>query len=154
MSLIRTGPARNMAGLSYVEVLVATLLIVTALVPAMEALQPGIAGAGIHKALTEDHYQLVGRLEAVLAEPIADLDDAATAAGDPTVPTSYSDVFSYSDGRQITRNVYLSRYDADNADGDDDPFTGTDPDLLWVRVEIAGSAVSIEALASAYGPGW
>ena len=153
MSMIPTGQARRVAGLTYVEVLVATLLIVTALVPAMEALQPGIAGAGIHKTLAEDHYQLVGRLEAVLAEPFADLDDAATAAGDRSVPTSYSDVFTYPDGREITRNVFLSRYDADNADADDNPFTGTDPDLLWVRVEIAGYALSIEGLASAYGPG-
>lgn len=154
MSLVGTGQARSMAGLTYVEVLVATLLIVTALVPAMEALQPGIAGAGIHRTLAEDHYQLVGRLEAILAEPFPDLDDAATASGDPTVPTAYSDVLSYPDGRQITRNVFLSRYDADNADADDDPFTGTDPDLLWVRVEISQSSLSVEALASAYGPEW
>jgi len=140
----------KMAGLTYVEVLVATLLIVTTLVPALEALQPGIAGTGIHETLSEDHYQLIARLEEVLAEPFADLDNAETAAGNSTTPTSYSDVFTYQAGRQITRNVFLSRYDGDNADTDNDPFTGTDDGFLWVRVEIAGTVLSMEALTSAY----
>jgi hypothetical protein len=139
-----------MAGLTYVEVLIATLLIVTTLVPALEALQPGIAASGIHETLSEDHYQLIARLEEVLAEPFVDLDDAATAAGNPTTATVYSDVFTYQAGRQITRNVFLSRYDGDNADTDNDPFTGTDEGFLWVRVEIAGSVFSMETLTSAY----
>lgn len=140
----------NMAGLTYVEVLIATVLIVTTLVPALEALQPGIAGTGIHETLVEDHYQLTARLEEVLAEPFADLDAAATAAGNANTPTSYSDVFSYPDGRQVIRNVFLSRYDGDNADTDNDSFTGTDDGLLWLRVELAGSAFSVETLTSAY----
>jgi hypothetical protein len=49
--------------------------------------------------------------------------------------------------------VFLSRYDGDNADGDGDPFTGTDGDLIWVRVEIPGTTLDIEALTSAYGTG-
>jgi len=143
-------PYRNMVGITYVEVLIATVLIVITLVPALEALQPGIAGSGIHETQTEDHYRLVAKLEEVLAESFADLDDAATAAGNATTPTTYSDSVTYPDGRQITRNVFLSRYDGDNVDADNDPFTGTDDDLLWVRVEIAGSALGVETLTSAY----
>lgn len=140
----------KMAGITYMEVLIATLLIVITLVPALEALQPGIAGTGIHETLAEDYYQLTARLEEVLAEPFANLDDAATVAGNSTTPTTYSDVVTYPDGRQITHNVFLSRYDGDNADTDNDPFTGTDEGLLWVRVEIAGSMLSMETLASEY----
>ena len=135
-----------MTGFSYVEVLIAVVLIVVALVPALDALIPGVAGSGIHETLAEDHYQLTGRLEQVLVEPYGQLNSAANAAGSPTTPTTYSDVFTYPNGRQITRNVFLSRYDADNADADNDPFTGTDDGLLWVRVAIAGTGMVIESL--------
>ena len=142
-------PAR-MAGLSYIEVLISILLIVVTLVPAMQALYPAVAGAGTNESRVEDHYQLAGRLEELLAESFADLDAAATAAGGETTPTSYSDTVTYADGRQITRNVFLSRYDADNADTDNNPFTGTEDSLLWMRVEIAGSADGLETLLSVY----
>ena len=142
----RTG----MAGLSYVEVLVAVSLIVIALVPALDALIPGVAGSGIHENIAEDQYQLTGRLEQLLTEPFGQLNSAANAAGGPTTATSYSDVHTYASGRQITRNVFIARYDGDNADGDDDPFTGTDDGLLWVQVAIAGTGLSIESLVSEY----
>lgn len=138
------------AGFAYIEVLIATLLIVVTLLPAIEALYPAVAGAGIHGSHVEDHYQLTGRMEELLAEPFADLDAAATAAGNETAPTTYSDTVTHADGRQITRNVFLSRYDADNADTDNDPFTGTEDDLLWIRVEIAGRADGLETLFSVY----
>lgn len=153
---VRSSPAkypshrRQMTGFSYVEVLVAVSLIVIALVPALDALIPGMAGSGIHETTAEDYYQLSGKLEQVLVEPFGQLNSAAVAAGSPTTPTSYSDVFTYAGGRQITRNVFLSRYDGDNADADDDPFTGTDDGLLWIRVTIAGSGASIESLVSEY----
>lgn len=136
----------KVAGFSYVEVLIAISLIAITLVPAMEALQPGIAGSAIHEIIAEDHYQLTGRFEQVLAEPFADLDSAAAAAGNATTPTAYSDVFSYPDGRQISRNVFISRYDGDNADADNDPFTGTDAGLLWLQITIAGTGLRFESL--------
>ena len=146
---MRTAPT-HMAGFSYVEVLIAVVLIVVTLVPAMDALLPGVAGSGIHESLAEDHYQLTGRLEQVLVEPYGQLNSAAVAAGSPTTPTTYSDLFTYPNGRQISRNVFIARYDADNADADDDPFTGTDDGLLWVRIAIAGTGSSIESLVSEY----
>ena len=42
--------------------------------------------------------------------------------------------------------VYLWRYDGDNADADNDPFTGIDPELLWMKVEIENSPLSFETL--------
>ena len=47
--------------------------------------------------------------------------------------------------------MYLSRYDADNADGNGDFFdAGVDEGLLWVRVEIEGTSQAIEGLTSQY----
>ena len=144
------GKCHKMVGLSYVEVLVATALIALALVPAMEALQPGIEGSGIHETFAEDHYLLSAKMEEVLAEPFDALDSAAAAAGDQSTPTSYSDIVNASDGRQVSRQVFLSPYDGDNADSDNDPFTGTDAGLLWVRVDIENTAHTIETLTNAY----
>lgn len=140
--------AAGMAGIAYVEILVAIVLIMVALVPAMEALRPAVVGAGIHESRVEDQYRLAGHLDFVLARPFAELDAAALVAGNATTPSSYSDTVTYASGRQITRNVFLSRYDGDNADTDNDPFTGTDAGLMWVRVEIDGTADALEALTS------
>jgi len=149
---MRTMPARHpgkagcMAGFFYTEVLVAVVLIALALVPAMDALLPGVAGSAFHETTAEDHYQLTGKLERVLAERFANLAIAADAAGNPTTPTSYSEAITYPGGRQMKCYVYLSRYDGDNADRDNNPFTGTDEGLLWVKATIAGTG--IESLVS------
>ena len=138
----------RMAGFSYVEVLIATVLIAITLVPAMEAFLPGTKGVAYTESLVEDRYQLTAKLEDVLASSFSDIDTAATAAGSPMVASSYSDVVTYPDGRQITRNVFLSRYDGDNADANNNPFNGIDAGLIWVRVEINGSNLTIESLIS------
>ena len=59
-----------------------------------------------------------------------------------TVPTSYSDVSGSTDRRL----VYIAKYDADNADADDDGFTGVDDEILWVRVEIENTPFEFETL--------
>jgi hypothetical protein len=137
-----------MAGLTYVEVLIATMLIVVTLVPAIEALQPGIQGMGIHEARTERHYELTAKLEEVLAKPFSELDTEAVAISDPTVASdNYSDPVAQANRRL----VYLSRYDADNADGNSNFFdAGMDEGLLWVRVELEGTVEAIESLTSVY----
>jgi type II secretory pathway pseudopilin PulG len=137
-----------MTGFSYTEVLVATMLIAVALVPALEALQPGIQGSGIQQIHTEDHSLLRAKLEQTLSQPFTDLEAAAQAAGDSTTPSSYSDSVNTAQGRTVNRQVFLSRYDGDNADTDDDPFTDTDDDLLWVRVGIQDTEQAIETLTN------
>ena len=138
------------AGFTYVEVLIATLLIVVTLLPAIQALYPAVAGAGYHSSRVEDHYRLAGRMEELLAEPFPDLDAAATAAGNETTPTTYSDTVTHPDGRQITLNEFLSRYDADNIDADNNTFTDTEDDLIWIRVEIAGTTTGLQSLLRVY----
>ena len=146
---MRTADHRHrMAGLTYVEVLIAMTLITMTLVPAMEALRPGVQGAGIHETNTWRHYQLTALLEEVLANPFTALDTEALAINDPAVASvNYSDAA----GQANRRLVYLSRYDADNADGNGNFFdAGVDEGLLWVRVEIEGTDQAIESLTSVY----
>ncbi len=136
-----TGPLRQ-RGLTLVEVLVSVVLLAVLLVPAISALQTGIVGAQVHADVSTSHYRLTSQVEALLADPFADLLDAAIAAGGPGTPTSYSELAG-SPGRLV---VYLSPYDGDNADSDDDPFTGTEPGLLWIRVEIEDSVHAVETV--------
>lgn len=124
------------------EILIAMALIAVSLVPAMEAIRAGVAASSAQESETVNHFRLFARMEHVLAQPFDDLDAAALAAGSPSTLTSYSDRMGTTDRRL----VFLSRYDADNADGDDDPFTGTDADLLWVRATIADTAHALETL--------
>lgn len=134
--------ARHQRGLSYVEVMVATVLLVVALLPALDALQSGIQSSTIHETQSVDQYQLLSKLEDVLAQPFGSLDAAATMAGSKNTITTYSDAV----GSNNRRLVYLSRYDGDNTDTDNDPFTGIDDGLIWVRVEIETSNKAIETL--------
>lgn len=132
------------AGLTLVEVLVSMVLLSILLIPAIQAIQTGVAGADVHADVTTSHYRISSRLEELLAEPFADLADAAAAAGSPTTASSYSEAA----GPPARLLVYLSLYDGDNADADNNGFTGTDPDLLWVRVEIENSVFSLETVTA------
>ncbi len=136
-----------MAGLSYIEVLIATALIAITLVPAMEALTPALQGAAIHESSSVQQFHLAARLETLLAEPFAALDAEAVAINDPTVAST---VYSDAAGVANRRLVFLSRYDADNADADNDFYTGMDAGLVWLRVEIEGTTQAMEGLTSVY----
>lgn len=136
------GHASN--GFSYVEILVAMSLIAVALIPAMNALRVGVTATTVHETRVVNHYEMVGRMEQVLAEPFGLLNTAAGVAGDEKTPTTYSDP-SGSEPRLL---VFLGRYDLDNADADDDPFTGADGGVLWVRVAVEGTLESLETLVS------
>lgn len=132
------------SGITYVEVLVAAALIAVTLVPMMNAVRTASISAGVHEGAAVQNLHLVATMEDVLAEPFASLEAAATAAGSESTLTSYSDLA----GSNNRRLVFLSLYDGDNADTDNDPFTGTDQGLMWVRVEIEGTAQAIETLIS------
>ncbi len=133
---------RQQLGLTLVEVLISVVLLAILLVPAINALQTSIVGAEVHSDVSASHYRLTSAIEELLSEPFADLADAATVAGGPTALTSYSEAAG-TPGRLL---VYLSFYDGDNADSDDDAFTGTETDLLWLRVEIEGSVNALETI--------
>ncbi len=131
--------ARRQAGFSYVEVLAASLIIAVSIIPATDALRNAVHVAAADGQATVNHYRLISKMEAVLADPFDTL--AAKAAGTSTA-TSYSDTAGSTDRRL----VFIAAYDGDNADADDDPFTDTDAGLLWVRVEVAGTATALQSL--------
>jgi len=137
---------RGAAGFSYVEVLIAMVLVAVCLVPAMDALQTGIRGSAALGDFSSDRFGILEKMEEVLAEPFGDLESAAVAAGGATVATSYSDDAG-TPGRRI---VYIAPYDGDDADDDGDPFTGGDDGLLWVRVAAEASGVAVQSLTNRY----
>ncbi len=133
---------KDRGGFSYVEVLVATVILTLSLVPALDALQTGIIGSRVGASLTQVHVRLRSKMEAVLAKPFTTLQSAeAAAAGGPS---TYSDAIG-SPGRRL---VFLSRYDGDDADADGDPTTGTDVGLLKVRVELEATPHMLETLVA------
>ena len=140
-------------GFSYIEVLVAMFILAIAIVPAMEAIQSGLQGAGIHESLTRQHYALIKRMEEVQADSYINLLSSAQTAGNATIPSSYSDPA----GQTERVLVFLALYDADadpftlvdpDNDGDADVYTGDSSDLLWLRVALENSAQSMETLIS------
>lgn len=140
-------------GFSYIEVLIASMLIALALSPALNALQTGIMSTGIHQALTTQHYQRLKKMEELQAESFVNLLAAAKAAASYSTATSYSDAVGTADRRR----VFIALYDADadpftvtdaNADSDNDPYTGATANLLWVKVVTEGNSQSLETLIS------
>jgi hypothetical protein len=132
------------SGFSYMEVLIATLLIMIMLVPALDAMQSGIQGSGIHTQLAQNQYRMISKLEQTLALSFSELLEQADLVADSKIliPPPYSDAA----GTESRRLVFLARYDGDDADGDKDPFTGTDAGLLWVRVTIEDSPRALETV--------
>lgn len=111
----------------------------------MEALQPGLQGSQVNRLQSEQHFALKGKMESVLAEPFTDLDAAATAAGAATIATSYSDLSA-----TVPHQLFIWRYDIDDADNDGDKFTGGESDLLWLRITSVDGSYSIQTLLSPY----
>ncbi|MDH3420875.1 MAG: hypothetical protein OEM78_15510, partial [Gammaproteobacteria bacterium] len=132
MTRRRASSRAGQLGLSYAETLLAVVVLAVALVPALETLDTAFTGARVSETVIGWQQALATRMEDVRAQPYGDLDAAATAAGSETTPSSYSDPSGGPD-RVL---VFLARYDGDNADADNNPFTGADPGLLWVRVAV------------------
>ena len=128
---------KGQSGFSYMELLIATLLIAIMLVPALDAMQSGIQGSAIHNQLARNQYRMISKMEETLAVSYNKLLEQADLVADSKIliPPPYSDAA----GTESRRLVFLARYDGDDADGDKDPFTGTDTGLLWVRVTIEDS---------------
>ena len=132
-------------GFLYVDVLVALLVLALCLPAALQALSAATRAASVERSAAARRNRLNDLMEQLLATPPAALDAAALAAGAAAVPTSYSDAA----GTPERRLVFITRYDADNADGDNNGFTGADAGLLWVRVTIEGApAYAVETLTA------
>ena len=130
-------------GYSYIEVLVAAIVLAAALVPAADALRTVSANSAQMRDMVALQYEALGRFETVLAEPWGQLNSEAVATGG-TIESSYSEA----GGTPNRIAVWISPYDIDDADGDGDILTGADAGVVLVRVEMEGTAVALETLTS------
>jgi len=141
---MKPATCQGQSGFSYMELLIATLLIAILLVPALDAMQSGIQSSDIHTQLAQNQYRMISKMEQTLALSYTELLGQADLIADSKVliPPPYSDPA----GTGFRRLVFLARYDGDDADGDKNPFTGTDTGLLWVRVMIEDGQRSLETV--------
>lgn len=129
-------------GFTYTEVMVSAVLLAVLVVPALQALQGGIAGVA-NTSLAARGPALRAKMEEVLAKPFPDLYARTYLAGGnsaTTVSVAYSDAAA-APGRRV---VVIYRYDASAK-----ALSAGDTGLLYVRVyyEADGSAYAFNTLA-------
>ena len=130
----RAALLRRCSGISYMEVMLATLLLAVSLVPALDALQTGIHGAGVNESLVLLRYDLSNKMEWVLAQPFGDL---SAEVGKAPLDNVYSDPDPNDPPlSSFRRLVSISTYDPNL------------PGLLLVRVEAEGAPHALETLTS------
>ena len=134
------------SGFSYVEVLLSALLVTVLLVPALQALQTGIAGGNGDSAASRQ-LRLRAKMEEALARPFAKLYAETYLAGGNTT-NSVSATYSDAVGQADRRVVVLYRYNAST-----NALSSGDTGLVFVSVyyEADGSA---GALATLTGRWW
>jgi hypothetical protein len=125
-----------------VEILLSVVLLTVLLVPALQALQSGIAG-GQNSSLAARQLTLRDKMELLLAKPFADLYAQTYLAGGNT--TSANASLSDPAGAPGRRMVVLYRYDAST--GALNP-NANDTGLVFVSVyyEAEGSANGLNTL--------
>jgi hypothetical protein len=125
-----------------VEILLSVVLLTVLLVPALQALQSGVAG-GQNSSLAARQLTLRDKMEQLLAKPFADLYAQTYLAGGNT--TSANGSLSDAAGAPDRRIVVLYRYDA--SAGALNP-NANDTGLVFVSVyyEAEGSANGLNTL--------
>jgi hypothetical protein len=131
---------RRQQGFSYAEVLLSVLLLAILLVPAVQALNTGIAGRGHNPA--SQQLSLRSKMEEVVSNPFGELYSETNMPGGNTL-TSVSTKFSDAAGATDRRVVVLYRFDAAT-----NLLSSTDTGLLYVNVyyETEGSANALNTL--------
>ena len=132
-------PARA-SGLAYLEVMVALVLIVIALVPALNALQTDIRGAPALVSIAARDALLRAKMEEVLAKPF-DTVNAETFLSGGNTTTSISTALSDAAGPD-RRIVILYRTE------DGKEASGNDTGLVRVRVAFEAGDTALETLKS------
>ena len=130
-------------GFSYAEVLLSVVLLAILLVPALQALNTGIAGSAGATGLAQRQLSLRSKMEEVLSTPFSQL-YAQTYLGGGNTTTSVSTSFSDASGALDRRVVVFYRFDAAT-----NVLSTNDTGLLYVNVyyEAEGSGNSLNTLA-------
>ena len=129
-------------GFTYTEVMLSAVLLAVLLVPALQALQSGVAG-GATSAMAARQPALSAKMEEVLSNPFPDLYAETYNAGGNSATLVNVDL-SDAAGATDRRVVVIYRYDASAK-----ALSANDTGLLYVRVyyEADGSANAINTLA-------
>ena len=140
-SPIRTrSPLRSGAtGLAYIEVIVALVVVVIALVPALNAMQLGLRGSQWLGAIAVRDTSLRGKMEEVMARPFDTLNAETFLSGGNTT-TSVSTALSDAAGAE-RRIVILYRTDGS-------AVSASDTGLVRVRVAYEAGGTALETLRS------
>ena len=140
-SPIRTrSPLRSGAtGLAYIEVMVALVVVVIALVPALNAMQLGLRGSQWLGAIAVRDTSLRGKMEEVMARPFDTLNAETFLSGGNTT-TSVSTALSDAAG-SARRIVILYRTDGS-------AVSASDTGLVRVRVAYEAGGTALETLRS------
>lgn len=125
------------SGFAYLEVLVALVLVVVALVPALEALQSGVRGSQALIDIAARDASLRAKMEEVLAKPFATLNAETYLPGGNTI-ASVSAALSDPAGPE-RRIVILYRTDGS-------AVSSADIGLLRVRVAFEAGGTALETL--------
>lgn len=121
----RSRPERHASGFSYIEVVLAVLLLGVCVVPAVEAVRNGIAAPQIAQEGSKALLCVKSHMEKVLAEPYQNLLNASGTL--EAASAAYSLV---ADSACAARNVYIARYNPDTAPY----FVANDTGLLYITV--------------------
>ena len=140
MSLRRPAPrAHCIAGFSYVEVLLAIVLLAVCIGPAMDAIRDSLGGPSVTQSAAQALQCVKNHMEKVVAEPYRNL---ASAAGSMSLA---SPVYSLPGDTQCgVRNVYLSFYDPTPPAS----YPVTDTGLIYVTVASPGTALIFSTLVT------
>ena len=129
-------------GLSYIELILAVILIAISIAPIHSSLNSSLRSYDHSQEIVDDALHVSNLLEQLTNEKYAQLYQKALNAGSHTIATSYSDPPTVANRRL----VYLSLWDGDDADSDNDGHTGADAGLLWIKVELEKNNYYIETL--------
>ena len=146
--LKHTFPVRSIQrGFSYVEVLLSVILLTILLVPALQALNTGIAGSAGVSSFATRQLGLRSKMEEVLSQPFTGLYAETYKSGGNTA-TSVSTSFSDTSGAASRRVVVFYRFDAAT-----NTLSANDTGLLYVSVYYEAEE-GVNALNTLVGRWW
>jgi hypothetical protein len=122
---------RRAGGFSYVEVVLATLLLAVCIVPATNALRNGAAAPQIVASQTKAMLCIKSQMEKVVAEPYHNLVLASGTLATPSATYSLA-----ADSQCPARNIYIARYNPDGFP----VFPASDTGLLYINASVPDAA--------------
>ena len=123
-----SGHKHSHSGYAYLEVLIAALVLSIALVSASDALREVVRHTQQVRTLMQTNYSAQALLETVLTKPYT------TLAAELSVTAPEASSFSDPVATPQRRIIYILPFDADNADADDNHFSGAESHMIRVQV--------------------